>query len=188
MTTAEAKTHLRVTGSDEDTYIAGLVGASRLYCESLTGQVFIERTMLWTLDEFPSSSETALILPTAPVQQIDSIVYTGNDGMESTWDSSLYILLTDRIFPRLLPAYGESWPSDVRDIAGAVKINFTGGFEPGDSSPPDYAENVPEAIKHAMKLVIGHLYEHRMEASRDVLQKMPLAAEHLLSPYKIMGF
>lgn len=188
LTLAETKEHLRVTGSDDDSYIGGLIIAVRQYCENVTGRYFVERQVRWTLDSFPVCSRTALIIPAAPVQQIDSIVYTDIEGNQATWDALLYDFQYDIVFPRLAPAYGEGWPSDARDVMGAVKIDFTVGYDPSVSSPIDYTQNVPQAIKHAMRLVIGHFYENRLEVTRDGLVKMPLAADHLLSPYRIRGF
>jgi uncharacterized phiE125 gp8 family phage protein len=184
----EAKTHLRVTGSDEDTYISALIAAARVWCENHTGMVFVERSLLWTIDALPSCADAALILPTAPVQSITSIIYTDQDGVETTWDSDLYLLDPDPVRPRLKPAYGESWPSDVRAVMNAVKITFAAGFEDDGASPPSLTANIPAAIIHAMKLAIGHFYEHRMEVSRDLLHDVPLAARALLSPYRIRGF
>lgn len=188
VTRAEAKTHLRVTGSDEDSYIDGLIIAARQYCENMTGQAFVERGMQWRIDRFPCLASIALIIPAVPVISIDSIVYTNDDGEEETWTEGLYNFVNDSMFPRLVPAYEEGWPSNVRNIIGAVKINFTAGYEPSEASPVDHAVSVPAAVKHAIKLIIGHLYEHRMDVSREQFAKMPLAADHLLSPYKIRSF
>ncbi len=41
LTTAEAKLHLRVDGSTEDTYIDNLIKAARIYCEKYTNRSFI---------------------------------------------------------------------------------------------------------------------------------------------------
>jgi hypothetical protein len=48
--------------------------------------------------------------------------------------------------------------------------------------------NVPEKIKAAIKLVLGHLYEHREEFVEKALVKVPMAAEALLWQDRIVSF
>lgn len=188
ISTAEAKTHLRETLSDatNNTYIDTIVEAARIYAENLTGAILTQRTLVWTIDGFPDSSDLPLIIPASPVQSIVSVVYTDNNGNPQTWSSANYKLDPNYQRPRILPAYGENWPSDVRDEINSVQITFKAGFSNEDVSP---AETVPEAILRALRLMIGHWYENRMEVVQGApAQQIPLAAHHLLAPYRVHRF
>lgn len=188
ITLAQAKEHLKVDFNDEDSYINSLISAARIACENITGQRFIQRNMRLTLDAFPLLSDTDIVLPVAPVQSITSITYIDQEGVEQTWSDSLYTFAFDPCYPRLRPAYNQDWPSNVRDDIAVININFVAGYFPDDASPQDYAASVPEAIKHALKLIIGHYYEHRMDAGRSLLHRIPFSASSLLNPYKIRAF
>lgn len=185
---ADAKMHLRVTAADEDAYIAALIAAARGWCEDYTGLVLAEQTLCWRLDALPVCRDASLILPTAPVQSVDSIAYVSMDGTEEIWDPELYMLDPDPKRPRIKPVYGESWPANVRAQMNAVTVTFRAGFTDDGASPPAPGGNAPAPILHAIRLVTGHFYEHRMDASRDQLHEVPLAARTLLGRYKIRGF
>lgn len=187
LTVAEAKDHLRVTDSASDPYVEGLIAAARLWCEAVTGNIFVSRTMRWTLDRFPEDSNTALILPAVPVRSISSITYLDGQGDSQTWNNTLYLLTPDSMFPRLTPISSESWP-DTFDQAGAVTIDFIAGYASDGLSPEDHAANVPEDIKHALRLLIGHWYENRIATAREAYHEIPLAVNALLGPYKIRKF
>ena len=47
--------------------------------------------------------------------------------------------------------------------------------------------DVPMAIRQAMLLIIGHLYEHR-EASSSGVHLLPMGVEALLATYRVMGW
>ena len=53
ITTEEAKTHLRVDISDDDTYIDSLVKVAREYCENYTRKALAQKTLELILDKFP---------------------------------------------------------------------------------------------------------------------------------------
>ena len=80
---------------------------------------------------------------------------------------------------RVAPAYDEIWPV-VRCLPEAVQIRFVAGY--------GAAAAVPEDIKEAMLLIIGHLYAHREENHDFELYEMPLGALRPLSPYRITRF
>lgn len=187
VTLEEMKAHLRVTDTASDSYISSLITAARQWAEHYTGVRFVQRSFVWTLDEFPADSRTALIFPVAPVDSVTSVTYLDTNGDSQTWSALLYRLSKDDHFPRLLPAYGESWPS-ARDISDAVTVTFVAGYDPDSNSPVDHAANVPAPVKHAIKLLCGHWYENRMESVRDALSDIPYGAKALLSPLKIRVF
>jgi len=43
---------------------------------------------------------------------------------------------------------------------------------------------VPPPVQHAALLLIGHWYAHREEVAPGTMIEIPVAARHLLSPYR----
>lgn len=150
LTLAEAKAHLRVDSSDEDTLISSLIVAARQYAETYTRRTLVSTEYAYTLDAFPSTG--AIVLPEPPLVSVASVTYIDTNGDSQTWSSSLYTVKTDTMLGTIRPSYNEDFPS-TRDQADAVTVNFTAGYAD--------AASVPESLKSAMKLVIGHLYENR---------------------------
>lgn len=185
---ADAKTHLRVTSTAEEDYIESLIKVARGYVESVTGRVLVERSIRWTVDDFPCGDDSVWRLPVSPVQSIESIVYTDTNGTEVTWASSNYLLHTDEDRPYIYLAFEKSWPSDVRDIRNAVKVNMIAGYADDAGSPISYTANIPSEIIHAIKLLVGHWYWRRHAASADALSEIPMGVAALLVDYKRQEF
>ena len=172
LTTAELKLHLRVDHSDEDTYIDALGTAARRFCERATRRKFVTQTWDLMYDRFPSGG--VFVLPDfSPLQSVSSITYTDTDGNTGqTVSSSDYTVDTSIEPPRIHEAYGASWPA-TRDIPNAVSVRVVAGY--GDP------EDVPETIKAAIKLLVGHWYENREGVTVEgTPREVPVAVSSLL--------
>jgi uncharacterized phiE125 gp8 family phage protein len=149
VTLAEAKLHLRVDGADEDALITSLIGAATLDAEHLMGRAVMPQKWQVTLDAFINSID----LQRPPVTAVDSVKYVNAAGALTTVDPSVYQLVgVGEYTSRVVPAYGQAWPSP-RAQAEAVQIVFSTGHAD--------AASVPESIKAWIKLRVGALYEHR---------------------------
>lgn len=158
LTTAEAKAHLRVEHSDEDTYIDALIKAAREFVEARTDRQLVTATWNITLDGFPCHRRP-IKLPKYPTQSVESITYTDTAGDSQTWDSASYRVDTSREPAVILPAVGASYPSAIAE-PGSVTIQVVAGY--------GAAAAVPEAAKSAMRLLIAHWYENREAAVAGV--------------------
>lgn len=176
VTLIEAKAHLRVTATDEDTLITALIKAARQQAEHRTvATVFVTQTWTETLDAFPAE----IVLSRRPLQSVSSITYTDTDGTEQTLAVADYQVVTDELLGRIVPAYGVDWPT-ARDMPGAVVVTYVAGY--------GAAADVPESIKSAVLLLIGHLYEHREAVSDGSMSELPMAVDALLAPYWVARF
>lgn len=184
LTLVEAKAHLRVDVDDDDDLIEGLIVAAREWTENYCRRSWVRRTLELRLDCFYGEIK----LPRSPVSSVTSVKYTGQDGTLQTVDSAVYQVDTYATPPRIVPVLGAPWPVPKIGAINAVLIEYEAGFAPGQGSPTDYAENVPKSVKSAMKLVIGHLYEHRELTTEDALQMVPFATKSLLAAYEIRDF
>jgi uncharacterized phiE125 gp8 family phage protein len=172
----EAKKHLHIDADDEDETIASLIMAAREWCEAFQGRAYITQSWELVLDSFPAKPYIDLPLP--PLQTVDSIKYSDSAGVETTLAITEYVVNPDSYFGKIVPAYGKSWPSFTPYPAGAVRIQFTCGY--GD------AVDVPQMVKQAMLLVIGHLFEHREDSAEKAFATIPMSAKTLLWPDKVV--
>jgi len=154
LTTAEVKLHLRIDHSAEDTFVDRLIETARQQCEDISRRAFITRTLTAKLDCWPNWS---FELPYPPLLTVTSIKYTDEDGNQSTFSSSNYIVDAHSEPGRIALKNSASWPSvSLIDING-IEIIYTAGYGAA-------ATDVPDRYKAAMLLLIAHLYENREAA------------------------
>ena len=170
ITTAEAKTHLRIDSSDEDTLIGNYITAARKLCENLARRSFITQTITMKLDGFSGGE---ILLPRSPAQSVTSIQYIDTDGATQTWSSSLYDVDVNSNPARVTPIYDEDFP-DTRAEANAVTVTFVAGF--GDATT-----DVPEEIRLLIRLMVGHWFENREMTTPQKLEELPLGFQALIS-------
>ena len=171
----DARTHLREPDAAENDYITGLIIVARRTVEAVTRRQIINATWQLTLEEFPAE----IILDRPPLSSIASITYVDADGDTQTLASSGYQSDTTAFKGRVKPAYGESWPTTRSDTYNAVTVTYVAGY--GAT-----AASVPEDIIHAIKLLLGHLYENR-EATivEGVAKDLPLGFMALLADFMV---
>lgn len=165
ITLDEAKTHLRVTDTAEDTFITSLIVVAREWCEQYEHRVYTYPQMV---DVHYSEWGNKMLLPINPVQSISQITYIDGAGTTQILNSDLYQLDNYSCPAFVYPAYGASYPS-VRSVHNAITITYIAGYT-----------TIPARVKHAIKLIVGYLYENREEAVEKSLNTIPLSAKNLL--------
>jgi uncharacterized phiE125 gp8 family phage protein len=208
ITLAEAKAHLRVDFTDDDVLIGALISAARQYAENITRRALITQQWKMTLDQFPAPGMNVssanwygpqwgnapgplsvaradgrtgfeIYMPFPPLQSVESIKYTDQDGVQQTLANTEYKIDTTSEPARIVPAYGKAWPTTRNEI-NAVEVAFTCGY--------GAAAAVPEGIKAWIKIRIGSLYENRAEADElqsGSLVKMPFV-DSLLDQFRVV--
>lgn len=170
----EAKAHLKVDASDEDTLITALITAATERAEQITGRALLPQTWELTLDAFPSAFE----LTRVPATSITSLKYVDLAGTQQTLSSTLYALdaADDYGFAYVVPAVGSSWPA-TREQINAVALRYVAGYAA--------ANVVPESIKAWIKLQVGAMYENRQ--AEGAVQTYALGfADRLLDRYSVV--
>ena len=120
------------------------------------------------LDRFP----TLIISPPhPPLVSVTGIVYVDTDGADQTLGSSVYRVDTVNEPGRITLEYNQSWPS-TREVTNAVTITYQAGY--------GKAAAVPDDVKAAIKLLVGHLYEHREAVCEIKLDMVPMSVKSLL--------
>lgn len=175
---SEAKSHLRVDLADDDTLIGNYITAARQWCEAFTRRALVTQTWDLTFDYWPTYE---IRLPLPPLQSVTSISYTDQDGSTSTFSSSNYFVDTTGEPGRIVLKSFATWPSVVLREAAGVTVRFVAGY--------GNAATVPQAIKSAMLLVVGTLYENREDvvAGQGVtLGRLPFGVDALLWPWRAL--
>lgn len=117
------KAMLRVDFSADDTLIAQMISAARINAEEISGLVGITTTYQTWLQAWPWP---VIELPRRPVQTITSVKYYTETGVLTTIDSSNYTLSAIAEKPCIIPDYGYTWPTDLRN-RDAIVIEYTAG-------------------------------------------------------------
>ena len=128
--------------------LPSLLAAARLAVEDILRCSMMAQEWKLVLDGFPCE----IRLPRGPVATVDSIKYINNDGVQQTLASIHYQtdLLSDP--PRIVPAYGEVWPS-TRWQMNTVEVAYTAGV----TDPA----NVSDGRKLLIKLYFATFYQNR---------------------------
>lgn len=178
VTLAEAKLHCRVDLDTDDALIGSLITAAREYVERVCRPqlALISQTWRYVADELPASR---FELRPYPLRSVSSIVITDDDGNETTYSSANYLVDTASEPGRVTLKGTASWPSTTLRELNGFAVTFVAGF--GDDPA-----NVPQQIRQAMLLLIGHWYENREEQviTGAAPASVAFAVKALLAPWR----
>lgn len=183
VTLEETKDHIRVDHADEDTRIADFIRTASQRLDGrdgALGRCLITQTWTLSLDRFPA--EIAVPLP--PCQSVGSVAYVDPAGAMQTLDPADYLVigLQGADPARIRPSVGKAWPA-FHPVPEGIAITFTAGF--GDNP-----EDVPEPIRTAIKMHVGHLFEHRESVmlGTGFLTDVPDGPADLIRDQKVWSF
>ena len=164
---AEAKAHLRVTHTDDDTYISTLIKAARQGIEAQTGLGLVSQGWSMFLDHWPDNG--VIELPLAPVLDIADIKVYGDDDTPALIDPAHYY--EDKVSrpARIILRGSRSWAKPGR-VANGIEILLTIGFVA-----------VPEPLREAVLQLVAHWYATRGDEAGD---EKPLIVSQLVQPYR----
>lgn len=190
---AEVYLHLRLTPDDsppthpDDDMLRAMIKAAREFCEAVTRRAFVQQTVRMTMPCFPRGRKPYIELFRPPLQVVLSVKYYDEDNALQTVSASDYFATTDFV-PRLQFVSQFSAPT-IFERNDAVQVDYIVGYDPDDESPNvDYTLNVPLAIKQAIKLIIGDLYENREGSIVGTIHEVNPAVTALLENYRVYTF
>ena len=161
----------------EDGLIQGMIVAAREWCETFTRRAFITQSWKQYLDAWPCGDE--ILLYFGRLQTVASIKYKDVAGVQATLDPSTYIVDSDSEPGRIVLAYGKSWPSGMLYPVNPIEVEFTCGY--GAT-----AASVPQSIRNAMLLLVGHWYNNREAVIvGQVSKEIEFTVSALLWPHRI---
>lgn len=178
----QAKLHLKVDDSTDDSLITSLIVAAREYCEGYQNRAYCQQTWDMWLDSMPYRD---IRIPLPPLQSVTSVKHYDANDMEYTLASTEY-LVDDKSEPGRIVLVSNNWATALRSVNGVV-IRFIAGYGVGGTEEePDYAIKVPQKVKQAMLLLIGHWYEQRQAANKDISKEIEFSVKALLSLDRVM--
>ena len=156
----EAKGHSYISGTDDDLMIERMLKTAISLVETLAGAALVTQTLERRLEAWPTGEEHEpgdgqnwIYCPRYPLVSVSSVKYTDSAGTEQTWSSDNYIVDVYSQPGRIWLGYGAGWPSATLRPGPSIAVRYVAGF--GD------AADVPDALKSAVLLYFGDLYEHR---------------------------
>lgn len=187
VTLAEARGQCRVEVPDDDALLAGYILAAREHVETETRRAAMTQT--WDLklpcwpqywDDDRHEWRVGIELPRPPLASVASIAYVDSSGAAQTLAADQYQVTTRYGEIRqglVVPAYGVTWPS-LRDQPDAVTVRFVAGYAS--------MTLVPNRIRQAMLLMIGHWYKHRETSiAGTIINEIPMGVDALLDPLRV---
>jgi uncharacterized phiE125 gp8 family phage protein len=171
---AEAKAHLRIDEDDEDTLIASLIAAARMFVERTLGLALVTQGWSYFLDFWPRS--TCVTLPISPVQAVGAVTLHDTDGGATMVNAEGYAV--DALSSPARLVFKSAPPPVVPRELNAFEIGFTAGY--GDA-----ASDVPAPIRQALILLVAHWFERREPVVLGLgAQEVPTTVAGLLLPYR----
>ncbi|MEI9803789.1 MAG: head-tail connector protein [Pseudolabrys sp.] len=170
----EARAFLRVEHNDDDELIAALATGSRIHVEAQTRRAMITQSWRIMADAWPETGRLA-IRP-GPFQEVAAARVYDFDGTARAMDVQAFV--PDRgasaiaFIPWTMPQPGR--------LAGGIEIDVTVGY--GDT-----AVDVPEPLRQAIRLLVGHWYENRGLAALGTVTVLPSTVAALIAPYRMLA-
>ena len=173
LTLAEAKAHLRLDGSEEDALLLSLIMTSREFLEREAGMCLITQTWRLYLDQWPRDGVIRIVK--SPVQVIQAIHVYDAGGVAGHVSLQDHLLDAEgrpaRLWLRDLPPPGQA--------VNGIEIEFTAGY--GEAGA-----DVPDTLKRAMLLHVGHMFAFRGVLSPNQQPAgVPDGYDRLIAPFRL---
>lgn len=190
----EAGEHLRAANDGatppvyvEAAMIARMIKAARQACEEELELSLINKRLEVSSDAWFQSTPCGggntyysyIELPYGPVWSVEKVNYLDPEGVDQLLDPAEYRISRYMPIPRLIPKYAGAFPAYRRDV-DAIRVQYNVGYPSGDSPPL----LLPEPVRTAMYLLIGHFYDNREGISDKTFSELPLGVCYLLGKYR----
>jgi uncharacterized phiE125 gp8 family phage protein len=176
VTPEQVRQHLRVD-EDQETYdyLGQLTRTAREWVENRTWLGLVVQD--WYVYA-PTFDPRGIELGPSPVTEVLSVQYYDLNGdLETVPPGDYWVDIVSepaRIIPR------DIWPETEKGNPAAVRILYRAGMT---------ETQVPEQLKHAIKILCGHWYEHREEVVvGTIVSRVPLAAQSLCDTVALRRF
>ena len=174
LTLTEAKTHLKVDTTADDTFITNLIKSATSSAQEYTNRFFIATTIQQYGDKWEDISN----LFKSPVASVTHVKYVDPDGTLQTLSTDVYFVDDVNKPARIGLKPNQSFP-EIIDRLNAIYVEYVVGIAAG----PD---EVDEGIRQALLLTIGNWYQNRQAVvTGTIATELPMNAKFLLDQYKI---
>lgn len=172
----EAKAHLRVDFSDDDNYITSIISAAREYIQDYCGVTFgaaVGHTAYWDY-----------AYPVVNVHWNGGSIVTSSDNspvLSQLIDGSYVAVSEDNYDLDFVSSPLRVHMKSLGDAAYTQLNNYRLSFSTNTQTIPDY-------VKQASLMVIGHYYENRQDVGKERIFEVPMNSKFLLDRYRKQAF
>jgi uncharacterized phiE125 gp8 family phage protein len=179
VTRVEAKAHLRVDVTDDDTYIDNLIKYAREQCEFGSRRAFVTQTLELRMESWPLDGDIEFPMP--PLQSVTSIKWTDTSDVEHTMAPTDYVVYANMDPGVMYLKPTAQWPAGVLQIGPSIAVRFVAGY--------GAAAAVPASYKQAILLLVGHMYENREAVVVGTTTSvLPMAVASLLNADRVSWY
>jgi uncharacterized phiE125 gp8 family phage protein len=166
---AEAKTFLRVEHGDDDAIISALIAAARAHVEALTRRALLVQRWRFVLDAWPADGR--LDPRMGPLRSVIAARVFDAAGHSSAIDVASFVVdaAADIIAS---PVWALPLPGR---CAAGIELDVELGFGAD-------ASDVPDALRHAVRMLVAHWYDNRAAPGAGTL---PAGVDALIAPYRV---
>ena len=169
----EAKSHLKVDTTADDTYITSIIKAATQLSEEYTNRFFIDTVIEQTCSSFADLQT----LFKSKVSAVAHVKFYDSDNSLQTLSATVYDTQLNYEPSQIQLADNQSFPS-ITTRNDAVVARYTVGY--------GAASDVPEIIKQAILLTIGNFYQNRASViTGKTATELPQNVKWLLDTYKV---
>jgi uncharacterized phiE125 gp8 family phage protein len=174
-TLAEAKDFLRVEHGDDDAIIASLIAAARGHVEALTRRALLVQRWRFVLDAWPAGGRFDPRM--GPLRGV--IAARVFDAANNAHSIDVETFVVDAAANIIASPYW-ALPLPGRATAG-IELDVELGY--GAT-----ASDVPDALRHAIRMLVAHWYENRGLAAIGASAAMlPGGLGALIAPYRVLS-
>lgn len=172
---AEAKSFLRVEHDEDDAIIASLISAARSHVEALTRRALLTQTWRFVLDAWPDDGRFTLRM--GPLRSVVAARVYDHAGNASAIDVATFVV--DAAANVVASPYW-SLPAPGRPVAG-IELDVVLGYGA-------LASDVPDGLRHAIRMLVAHWYENRgLAAIGANVAMLPAGVSAVIAPYRMLS-
>ena len=184
ITLADAKRHLNVSSTADDTLIQDYVNGAAVMLETRGSRAFIDQTRVLKMQTFSDSRymrNRKITLPRSPLSSVTSITYIDSAGTTQTLSSTSYRTSLADEPGRIAEAYNNTWPA-TQNIQDDVTVTYVAGHSSASSGVSDPA-------KQAVRMVVGHWYRNRESVTVGTINnEIAMGVDALMEGEQIEGY
>ena len=174
-TVAEAKSFLRVEHDDDDAIVAALIAAARSHVEALTRRALLTQTWRFVLDAWPPDGRVALRM--GPLRSLIAARVFDHANNAGAIDVGSFVVDTAA---GIIASPCWALPLPGRPSAG-IELDVELGYGAG-------ASDVPDALRHSIRMLVAHWYENRGLAALGAgVAVLPAGVDALIAPYRVLS-